>query len=210
MEGFWTTGIIILAVVDAVLALFLLAFARMLGMLLARIGPATALPTPEGLKIGEQVEMFEVADIRGSQVRIGDRSDMKFTLLAFMSGTCPACSDLIPGLVTLKQSYAERLNVYAISSTDRTPQDLLNARRLGKVGIPYVCDLEVHKRFRVDGTPYSVLLDSTGTIQAKGVVNNLEHLESLIETEVYRLTKHLSQKRPSEHLLASSVGERVQ
>ena len=34
--------------------------------------------------------------------------------------------------------------------------------------------------FRVGKLPYAVLLDSEGVIRAKGLVNNREHLESLL------------------------------
>ena len=37
--------------------------------------------------------------------------------------------------------------------------------------------------FRIGKLPYAVLLDETGVIRAKGLINTREHLESLIQAK---------------------------
>jgi methylamine dehydrogenase accessory protein MauD len=44
---------------------------------------------------------------------------------------------------------------------------------------------EVGQVYKVGKIPYAVLIDPEGVIRAKGLVNNREHLESLMEA--YRL-----------------------
>ncbi len=44
---------------------------------------------------------------------------------------------------------------------------------------PYVVSTELGLAYRVARLPFAVLLDSNGTVKAKGLVNNREQLESL-------------------------------
>jgi methylamine dehydrogenase accessory protein MauD len=49
--------------------------------------------------------------------------------------------------------------------------------------LPYVNSPQVAMAFQVGKLPYAVLIDAQGVIRAKGLVNNREHLESLIVAE---------------------------
>ena len=56
-------------------------------------------------------------------------------------------------------------------------------QQFGLESLPYVNSPQVGMRFRVGKLPYAVLLDWEGIIRAKGLVNNREHLESLLVAE---------------------------
>jgi methylamine dehydrogenase accessory protein MauD len=47
----------------------------------------------------------------------------------------------------------------------------------------YVLSRELGLLFEVSKLPYAVLIDDSGTIRAKGLVNTREHVESLFEAE---------------------------
>ena len=81
------------------------------------------------------------------------------TLVAFTSAGCPVCHQIVPGLRVLEREPA--LTVVHAAYED--------------AGGP-----ELHAAFDVPGTPYAVYVGADGVIRAKGTVNTLEQLESLV------------------------------
>lgn len=81
------------------------------------------------------------------------------TLVAFTSAGCPVCRQIVPGLGVL-----ERDPVLAV----------VHAAYEEEGGA------ELHAAFDVPGTPYAVYVDAGGVVRAKGTVNTLEQLESLV------------------------------
>jgi hypothetical protein len=80
-------------------------------------------------------------------------------LVAFTSAGCPVCHQIVPGLRVLERDPALRV-VHAAYEDAEGP--------------------ELHAAFDVPGTPYAVYLDAAGVVRAKGTVNTLEQLESLV------------------------------
>ena len=80
-------------------------------------------------------------------------------LVAFTSAGCPVCHQIVPGLRVLERDLALAV-VHAAYEDDDGP--------------------ELHAAFDVPGTPYAVYLDAAGVVMAKGTVNTLEQLESLV------------------------------
>ena len=81
------------------------------------------------------------------------------TLVAFTSAGCPVCHQIVPGLRVLERDPA--LAVVHAAYEEHGGREL-------------------HAAFDVPGTPYAVYLDADGVIRAKGTVNTLEQLESLV------------------------------
>ncbi len=80
-------------------------------------------------------------------------------LVAFTSAGCPVCHQIVPGLRVLERDPALRV-VHAAYEDAEGP--------------------ELHAAFDVPGTPYAVYLDAASVVRAKGTVNTLEQLESLV------------------------------
>ncbi|HEX2379041.1 MAG TPA: MauE/DoxX family redox-associated membrane protein [Gaiellales bacterium] len=80
-------------------------------------------------------------------------------LVAFTSAGCPVCHQIVPGLRVLQRDPALAV-VHAAYEEEDGP--------------------ELHAAFDVPGTPYAVYLDAAGVVRAKGTVNTLEQLESLV------------------------------
>jgi Methylamine utilisation protein MauE len=80
-------------------------------------------------------------------------------LVAFTSAGCPVCHQIVPGLRVLQRDPGLAV-VHAAYEDDRGS--------------------ELHAAFDVPGTPYAVYLDASGIVRAKGTVNTLEQLESLV------------------------------
>jgi methylamine dehydrogenase accessory protein MauD len=81
--------------------------------------------------------------------------------------------------------------------------------RKGIARSDYVLSRELGMRFEVSKLPYAVLIDATGTIRAKGLVNTREHVESLFEAErlgVASLQEYLEGESESNDTIALEQG----
>ncbi|RQS25274.1 methylamine dehydrogenase accessory protein MauD [Burkholderia sp. Bp8992] len=169
----------------AVLALgaICLALVRQIGILYERIMPAGALMIDKGPAVGAIAPTFELTDIRGSQVKVGgiDASG-NATLLFFLSPTCPVCKKLLPLLPSLQASESMAVNIVLASDGD-FDEHARFAQKHDVARFPYVLSQELGLAYQIGKLPYAVLLDETGTVRAKGLVNTREHLESLFEAK---------------------------
>jgi methylamine dehydrogenase accessory protein MauD len=162
-----------------VLALLVLALARQVGVLHERVAPLGALMLDQGPKVGERAPIFEVKDLFGRPTRLGGLRERPLLLL-FVSSTCPVCKKILP--IALRLAREENLDLALIG--DEREEGL---RRLaqGLAEVQVLNAPEVGQVYKVGKIPYAVLIDPEGVIRAKGLVNNREHLESLMEA--YRL-----------------------
>ncbi|MCS6877785.1 MAG: methylamine dehydrogenase accessory protein MauD [Geminicoccaceae bacterium] len=160
-------------------AVVLLGLARQVGVLHERSAPLGALVTDKGPDVGEPAPLFSVRDFRGRPVQIGgERPAGELQLLLFLSPTCPMCEKLLPTV----RSFAAGEGVFPVIVSDGDEADhrrFLETHELGD--IPYVVSPSIGMRFQIGKVPYAVLLDHTGRVRAKGLVNTREHLESLVE-----------------------------
>lgn len=154
------------------------ALARQVGVLHERVAPAGAMLSGAGPGVGEQSPLLEVHAMAGNAITVGGRlAPGQALLMLFVSSTCPICKKLIP----IAQDFArsERLEVLFVGDAEAAEQRELVAQFALKEA-RFVNGPEVGMTYRVDKLPYAVLLDETGMIAAKGLVNSREHFESLI------------------------------
>jgi len=158
-----------------------LLLARQVGVLHERITPVGALMIGKGLRVGEAAPGFRLANLNGAEVAIGGaRADGRSTLLFFLSPTCPVCASLLPTLRTLVKQEDLALVLASDGAVDEHASFIA---RKGLADLPYVLSTELGVRFGVSKLPYAALIDKVGILRAHGLVNNREHLESLIEAE---------------------------
>ncbi len=173
-----TITLVLLWIVVICLTLAVWALARQVGVLHERVAPAGALLGSSGPGVGEPSPRIEVHALAGNAITVGGRlATGKALLMLFVSQTCPICKKLIP----IAQDFAksERLDVLFVGDADLSEQRKL----VGQFGISesrFVNGPEIGMTYRVDKLPYAVLLDDSGLIAAKGLVNSREHFESLI------------------------------
>lgn len=174
---------IVLWVAVLALLLIVLALVRQLGVLHERIAPAGALMLNRGLNVGERVPMMDVEDLEGHARRIGaPRTDGKSTLLVFVSPTCPVCKSLLPIVKSGRKDEQDWLEVILASDGDRDEHRQF-AREQGLLGLPYVVSAPLGMTYQVSRLPFAALVDASGTLRARGLVNSREHLESLFEAQ---------------------------
>jgi methylamine dehydrogenase accessory protein MauD len=159
----------LLVIVEAVI---IIALMRQVGTLLLRVGTSPVFAVEPGPSVGETATWLP------SEAAAGE--DDRLTVLAFVSTSCGACDTLAPGLNAVVADYAHDARVYAISREDeQATADW--ARRL-RLKSPTLTSEEAFQAYAIDGTPYVFVLDSGGRIQARGGVNHLDQLESMLLT----------------------------
>src|ERR1700687_301773 len=164
------------------MALMMLALLRQVGVLHERIAPMGALTVDRGPKEGEAAPLFEVKDLRrGAPLKIGGPRG-RSTLLFFLSPTCPGCKKLLPIVKSIQQAEASWLDV--ILTSDGEPIEHERFIRVQHLeAFPYLLSADVGITYRMGKLPYGVMIDDSGVIRAKGLLNTREHLESLIEAK---------------------------
>jgi len=165
-----------------VLAVVTLALARQVGILHERVGPAGALTSVNGLKVGESTTDLPLIALDGRPVSIGGTHHAGLaTLVLFISPSCPVCKSLVPVAKALVNSERRRMRLVFASDGNNLEQHQAYARDLGLSGYPYVLSHELGLSYQVSKLPYAVLIDADGTLKSKDLVNSQEHLESLVE-----------------------------
>lgn len=170
--------VMLLSLVVLVLTFAVIALARQIGILHTRLAPAGALmTTTTGPKVGEAVKPIAVPDIKGEQIVVGKTVKMP-QLVLFVSPTCPICKELVPAAKSMARS--EKLSLVFASDGGEVAKHEDYIKQMGLEEYPYVVSLELGLRFEVQKLPYAVLIDESGVLRSKGLVNSREHLESLV------------------------------
>lgn len=180
-----------------ILALVMVSLIRQIGVLHARIAPAGALMVDKGVAVGQPAPRVTAPDLRGRPVNFG-YAGARAQLLFFMSPTCPICKSLLPAVKSIDHS-RDDLDVVYVSDGDAEQQNRL-IREFKLEGAPYVVSPEVGMTFQIGKLPYAVLIAADATLQAKGLVNSREHLDSLLETSHLgssTLQEYLSKQAPA-------------
>jgi methylamine dehydrogenase accessory protein MauD len=173
-----TVSQVLLWIIVIAQGITILALARQIGVLHARVAPAGALLNGAGPGVGEHSPRLEVHAMAGNAITLGaPLAPGKALLLLFVSATCPICKILIPIAKSFAKS--ERLDVLFLGDAEPGEQRKLLAQ-FDLDDHCFVNGPDVGMTYRVDKIPYAVLLDDAGVIAAKGLVNSREHLESLI------------------------------
>jgi methylamine dehydrogenase accessory protein MauD len=142
------------------------------------VAPAGALINGASPAIGEASPKLEALTLAGNSLTVGgELAPNTAQLLMFVSSACPICKKLIP--IAKNFAKSERLDVLFVGDADAAEQRKLIAQ-FDLDAARFVNGPAIGMAYRVDKLPYAVLLDHTGTIVAKGLVNSREHFESLI------------------------------
>jgi methylamine dehydrogenase accessory protein MauD len=166
-----------------VMAALQLALLRQIGVIHERIAPMGALTLDRGPKEGETSPLFDLIDLRKRRVKIGGaNASGKSSLVFFLSPSCPVCKKMLPILKSSARTESNWLEILFASDGEPAEHErFVNAQGLG--AFPYILSQELGMTYRVGKLPYAVLIDETGVVRAKGLINTREHLESLIQAK---------------------------
>jgi methylamine dehydrogenase accessory protein MauD len=179
MSGAWLASYAALWLVVLALVVAVLTLARQVGLVLTRIPPAGARMENAGPAIGAKAPELIGRDFTGSDLRLASQRG-KRTLLVFMASNCDACESLVPSLRSVAMSERATTETLVIFSrpSEQAARDFVKEHGLRGVVAGFAPDLVI--RYGVTSTPYGLMVDQQGFVRAKGVVNHLEHIESLI------------------------------
>jgi methylamine dehydrogenase accessory protein MauD len=152
--------------------------ARQVGLLTVRLGPTAARFIPHGPQIGEVLPRREYQDVAGNLRAIGG-SSRRPTLLAFVAPGCSVCDEFASALDGLARS-ERNLAVVAIAIGGDDESSQAAAERWWDGRIPLILSAQAVVDFQVQSSPYALILDASGVVKAKGLVNQVEHLHSLL------------------------------
>jgi methylamine dehydrogenase accessory protein MauD len=160
-----------------------LALLRQVGVIHERVAPMGALTLDKGPKEGEASPIFDLVDLGKRRITIGgENASGKSSLLFFLSPSCPVCKKMLPILKSAARTESQWLEIVLASDGEASEAErFVDAQGLGE--FPYILSQELGMRYRVGKLPYAVLIDETGMVRAKGLINTREHLESLIQAK---------------------------
>src|SRR5256886_15767761 len=173
----------VLWMVVVLLACVVAALARQIGVLPERVAAAGALMGGKGPGGGEPAPVVRALDLTGMVCDVGaPGAGGRSTLLLFLSPTCPVCKTLLPVLRSIARREGDWLGIVLASDGARDEHEaFVRAERLE--AFPYVLSPALGITYQVGELPYAVLLDASGVVRARGLVNTREHLESLFEAK---------------------------
>lgn len=160
-----------------VLLVVMIALSRQIGILYERVAPMGALVMDTGPKPGDLAPTFELDALGGGRVRLGG-VQARSTLIFFLSPTCPVCKKLLPILKSIQGAEAKWLDI-VLASDGEAPTHESFRQRAQLTQFPYVLSAALGMQYRVSKLPHAVLVDETGRVRAKGLVNSREQLDSL-------------------------------
>ena len=174
----------------------LLALARQVGVLHERIAPVGALAMGRGPQPGEAAPKIEARTLANTALHVGGKlSAGTMQLLFFVAPTCPVCKNLLPTAKAFAET--EALDLILVGDGDMAEHRNM-ATRFGVDLSRFVIGSEVGRAFHVGKLPYAVLISELGVVVAQGLVNNREHLESMIvahETGLHSVQEYLEHRR---------------
>jgi methylamine dehydrogenase accessory protein MauD len=192
LSGWWAASYVALWILVGVLCVVVVALARQIGTLHLRLGPRGALEMDdEGPALGEGRPPIEARDLDGNGVTVGGDGAEQFLL--FVSPGCMVCEQVMPSVGAVAEATGKRPLVLA----DLDEAETRLAFQHKRIAVPIVASVDSFKTYEVPGTPYVVVLDGHGVVQAKGTVNNLEQMEGLIDTARRRELKLADGRRAS-------------
>jgi hypothetical protein len=74
------------------------------------------------------------------------------------------------------------MDVVLVSVAGDVDENRRFVKKYGLRRLPFVMASDAASFYSILGTPYSILVSGRGTVEAKGITNHIEHLESLLAT----------------------------
>ena len=164
------------------LAGFNLLLLRQVGVLYERIAPAGALATSKVLAKGLELPGRSERSLNGGDVVLGSgRTDGRAQLVFFAAPDCPVCKSILPAFRSLAAAESGSTEFLLASAGEDIEEHLRFIADEGLQKFGYVLSDRLGMELGISKLPYAVLLSPEGRVEAFGLVNTREHLESLFE-----------------------------
>jgi methylamine dehydrogenase accessory protein MauD len=145
---------------------------RQVGLILGRLGPIGARSSADvGPRVGENLSpLLDPLDL---PIKNG-----KPTLYIFGSDSCGICSKIKPAATSLMKYWAAKSNIVMLY--DLAPKNSQNRQDLKEGDVP-IFRGDIRESVGIPMVPFAVMANPVGVVLGKGLVNEMSHLESLLE-----------------------------
>jgi|SRR5579871_1193930 len=168
------SGLVVLWLLVLVEGMAIVILMREIGRLHLRLGPVLgARATADGPAVGAPAPQFTVEDGEARAWALGGPAPRP-RLLLFVSERCSACRRLLPSVVPFARSQPEVDVLVSLHAEAGSPYE--TAVR----PLPILRDQSLPVVFGVRRFPYALMIGADGIVRGKGIVNTLDHLESLV------------------------------
>jgi thiol-disulfide isomerase/thioredoxin len=169
-ETIWQVLVLLLFVSAVAQGVVLVAVMRQVGGVIVQIRPPQPGQLEEGPAAGTVLDLPEAGPARPRVV-------------VFVTPHCRPCEDLMPAVPVAARQYREIEFVAVVTGSDEADRRTY-ARTIE--GVTARSDLHfLQDEWHIPATPYAVGLDGEGRVIQAGVVNHLDHLESLADAVVH-------------------------
>jgi methylamine dehydrogenase accessory protein MauD len=159
-----------LLIVAAVLFLLL----RQMGFVLHRVGPVGARASSDGPRVGENIAHHLPELAATSRERTAK-------LILFITETCSVCREVKSAAEALAKIWHANADIFLIYDAATAEAETV-IRRAGK-GLLAKHDQNARKRLDIKFVPFGLVVDADWNVVGKGLINEISHLESLLELE---------------------------
>ena len=153
-------------------ATFLYLTIRQVGLILGRMGPMGARPMEAGPRIGENI-----MPLFGTEGRFGD--SQKPTLYIFGSDSCGVCKHVKPAVESLLKYWNSKSNIIMIYDGDA--KNGQSPSGSDTESVPLIRRNDLRQKLGINFVPFGMMVNSQGVVLGKGLVNEISHVESLLE-----------------------------
>jgi methylamine dehydrogenase accessory protein MauD len=188
-------AISVLWVVVLVLGFLLLGTLRAVGLLGWRLAELEATtprrPGREGLKPGRRAPDFTLPGADGNEVALHDFAGRE-VLLVFTQSGCSPCQKIVPELNRLADGGASR--VVVVNNGDPEAARKWSAEVGARFPVLAQDHFAVSKLYQVFATPFAFLIDETGVIASKGIIQSRQHISYVLAGT--RIAERISHAEP--------------
>lgn len=159
----------------------LLALARQIGVLHARIRPRGAFDTGrEGPSIGARLVEVRALTDKGDDITIGAATERPVFHL-FVSPVCALCRDVLTALNAFHHSVNDRVDLRVLVRGESADVGRIRERHSIDRRIPIITAPHAFERYGISTTPWMLVSGSDGRVMSRGIVNDLEQMEVVVE-----------------------------
>ncbi len=173
MTGIWLASYVTLWGVVVALGLLLITTLRLVGVLHHRLGPTGALVVDDGPRLDASLVTELATSVPA--LRFPRERDV---LMVFLSDRCPTCLNLMDSLVAFSRRNARSVDVLLLPAGGGFREDGPIAAHAS--GLRLVAEPSLAKALNITITPFGLWVDRAGVTRGKGIVNHIEHLDSLL------------------------------
>ena len=167
MEGIWLISYIVLWVIVLTLILLVILLYRQLGIMY--LGSAEGV-SRDGITPGSKAPDFSLTDQYGTVQRLSDYRGRPAVLL-FGSPHCSPCRILLPQLHDWAKSHPEVGVIWLNAASEEESLKMVSDTGATLPVAPYTPEENLMDKYRVRVTPFMFLVDESGIVRTKGLVN---------------------------------------